>query len=66
LENPNPKEVDHTGKRAVGIVLAVVASVLVLTWAVATFFEIAVVKALAGVILVLFVVAIGLLVAGVG
>lgn len=65
MENPNSKEIDSQ-KRTAGIVLAVLLSILVLTWAVATFFEIALVKALAGVILVLFVIVIAVLMAGVG
>jgi hypothetical protein len=61
-------EADGGGTRAMKsllTVLAVIGLVLVLTWAVSVFFEIAIVKSLAAVIIALFLIAVGLLVAGV-
>jgi membrane protein YdbS with pleckstrin-like domain len=51
--------------KAIVAALAVIALVMVLTWAVSVFFEIAIIKSLAAVILVLFIVVIALFVAGV-
>jgi hypothetical protein len=53
------------GTRTLGTILGVIALVLVLTWAVSVFFEIALVKALAAVILVLFGVIVALFMFGI-
>ncbi|MEL6320543.1 MAG: hypothetical protein AAFQ57_07800 [Cyanobacteria bacterium J06626_14] len=53
------------GKKGLTVVLIASATVLVLTWAVATLFEIAFLKALALVILVLFVAMITLFMVGI-
>jgi hypothetical protein len=54
-----------SGTKALGTILGVIALVLVLTWAVSVFFEIALVKALAAVILVLFGVIVALFMFGI-
>lgn len=51
--------------KTLGTVLGVIALVLVLTWAVSVFFEIALVKALAAVILILFGVIVALFMFGI-
>lgn len=51
--------------RTIGIICAILGLIAVLTWAVSVFFGIALVKSLAGVILALFLIFIGLVVAGV-
>jgi polyferredoxin len=70
VENHDNKEVSATqtdrNKNTLAYVLGGIAIVLVLTWAVSTFFGFALVKALAGVILVLFAIAVALFMAGVG
>ncbi len=48
------------------IALAIIAVLLAVTWALATFFEIERAKALAALILLLFVVALGMVLMGVG
>jgi hypothetical protein len=51
--------------KALGIVLAAITLVVVLSWAVSVLFELAVAKSLAVVILALFLIVIGLILAGV-
>lgn len=48
------------------IALAIIAVLLAVTWALATFFEIELAKALAALILVLFVVALAMVLTGIG
>ncbi len=67
MDTPNSSEAGsrRTSKTLV-TVLALIAVVLVLTWAVAVCFEIAIIKSLAAVIIVLFLIGIALLLAGIG
>ena len=58
-------EEPNRGSSAVGIIFFLVALTAILTWAVSVFFGIAFTKALASVILVLFVVFIVLIMAGI-
>ncbi|AXQ27275.1 hypothetical protein D0B54_00585 [Solimonas sp. K1W22B-7] len=53
-------------KNTVLVVLSVLGIALMLTWAVATLFEISVIKSLAAVILVLFGILIAMLMTGIG
>jgi hypothetical protein len=53
-------------KNIVGIVVAMAVGILVLSWAVSTFFGFSLVKSLAGVILVLFGIAVALFMTGIG
>ena len=62
-KNPAQEEPDSTNKLLV--VLVIVAIALVLTWAVATLFELSLVKSLAAVVLVLFGIFIALLMSGI-
>jgi hypothetical protein len=65
MEIQNGNGTDDEGNKKALIALAVLGSILVLTWAVATLFEIALAKALAGVIVFLFCAFIVLLMAGI-
>jgi hypothetical protein len=51
--------------KTAGFILAVIGLIIVLTWAVSVFFEMAIVKSLAAVILAVFLIVIGLIAAGV-
>lgn len=53
------------GMKTLGTILGAVVLVLILTWAVSVFFEIALIKALAAVILVLFGIVVALFVFGI-
>ena len=66
MQTPNPKESDHGVKQTLVMILITVATVLMLTWAVATLFGLVLAKALAAVILVLFGICVAVLMVGLG
>lgn len=57
---------ENKSKKVFTVLLVIVAIVLALTWAVSVFFEMAIMKALAAVILGLFVVIVALFMSGFG
>lgn len=61
----NPSQDDQDKGNKLLIVLVIVAIALVLTWAIATLFELSLVKSLAAVVLVLFGIFIALLMSGI-